>query len=281
MNQPPQHQNQQPGLEFKMHPKPQSHMDEYLAAFRLDGKVVLVSGGDSGIGRAVSIGCAKEGANVAFIYLKEDEDAEETMEYIHRQDRQCLMLKGDIGDPSFCKQAVKKVIKELGAINVLVNNAGEIHLQEKFGDITPQQLKHTFDTNIFGMFYLSQAAIPHMKAGDCIVNTASSAAYEGYESAIDYAASKGAVVAFTRSLASNLIDKKIRVNAVAPGPVWTSLVVSSMNRSEVQHFGEDTPMGRPAQPDEIAPCHIFLASNDASYMTGQVLHPNGGSIINT
>lgn len=273
-------QQQQPGVEAKMKPRPESFMNDYKAAGRLEQKVVLISGGDSGIGRAVAIGCAKEGADVAIIYLEEDGDAEETSHRIRQEGQQCLMLKGDITDPDFCKDAVRRTIAELGGLNVLVNNAGEIHTHKKFAELTVPELKRTFDTNIFGMFHLAQAALPYMRKGDAIVNTASSAAYEGYEEAIDYAASKGAVVAFTRSLALNLVGKGIRVNAVAPGPVWTPLVASSMEKSELKSFGEETPMGRAAQPDEIAPCHIFLASDDACYMTGQVLHPNGGTIIN-
>lgn len=276
---PAQHQTHQPGRETKMNPPPQSFMENYKAAGKLEGKIALVSGGDSGIGRAVCIGFAKEGADVAFIYLEEDEDARITAGHIEDEGVKALPVKGDIAQKKFCEDAVSRVVNELGGLNILVNNAAEQHIQEKLEDITEDQLRRTFDTNIFGMFYLTQAALKHMKKGDCIINTASIVAYQGHEVLLDYGATKGAVVGLTRSLSSNLVDKGIRVNAVAPGPIWTPLIPSSFAAEQVAKFGEDSPMGRAGQPDEVATSYIFLASPDASYMTGQVLHPNGGTII--
>lgn len=276
---PAQHQDHQPGDENKMHPRPQSFMENYKAAGKLEGKVALISGGDSGIGRAISIGYAKEGADVAFIYLNEDEDAQETVKHIEAEGRKALPIKGDIGNKDFCTQAVEQTVKELGGLNILVNNAAEQHVQEKLEDISEKQLRRTFDTNFFGLFFLTQAALKYLKEDDCIINTASIVAYRGHDTLLDYAATKGAIVALTRSLASNLTDKKIRVNAVAPGPIWTPLIPASFDAEKVKKFGEDSPMGRAGQPDEIAPSYIFLASQDASYITGQVIHPNGGTVI--
>ncbi|MAM35264.1 MAG: NAD(P)-dependent oxidoreductase [Micavibrio sp.] len=278
-SQPAQHQNHQPGDETEMTPKPDSFMKEYKAAGKLKGKKVLVSGGDSGIGRAVSIGCAKEGADVAFIYLDEDEDAAITAEYIEKEGRKALPIKGDIASKAFCAEAVEKTVKEFGGLNILINNAAEQHIQESLEDISEDQLRRTFDTNIFGLFFLTQAALKHLKKGDSIVNTASIVAYRGKEVLMDYAATKGAIVGLTRSLSGNLIDKGIRVNAVAPGPIWTPLIPASFEAEQVKEFGQGSPMGRPGQPDEVAPAFIFLACDDASYITGQVIHPNGGTII--
>ena len=277
---PPQHQKKQPGIESAMKPAPQSFMEDYKAAGKLEGKKALVIGGDSGIGRAVCIAFAKEGADVAFVYLEEDNDAEETENHIEMEGRQCLRLKGDIASKDFCREAVEAVIEEFGGLNILVNNAAEQHIQEELMDITEDQLKRTFSTNVFGIFYMTQAALPYLNEGDSIINTASIVAYKGHEKLIDYGATKGAVVGFTRSLASNLMDQKIRVNAVAPGPIWTPLIPSSFDAAEVKKFGQNSPMGRPGQPDEVAPCYVFLASDDATYMSGQVLHPNGGTIVN-
>ncbi|CAM3756015.1 SDR family oxidoreductase [Litorimonas haliclonae] len=276
---PAQHQSHQPGDEHEMIPPPDSFMKNYQAAGKLEGKVALISGGDSGIGRATAIGFAKEGADVAFIYLDEEEDARVTVEHIEAEGRKALAIKGDIAEKQFCNDAVAKTVSELGSLNILVNNAAEQHVQENLLDISEDQLRRTFDTNFFGLFFLSQAALPHLTEGDSIINTASIVAYRGKDVLMDYGATKGAIVGFTRSLASNLTEKKIRVNAVAPGPIWTPLIPASFNAEQVQEFGEHSPMGRAGQPDEVAPSYIFLASQDASYMTGQVIHPNGGTII--
>ncbi len=263
-----------------MSPPSQSFMESYKAAGKLENKIALVTGGDSGIGRAVCIAFAKEGANVAFIYLDEDEDAEVTERYVRAEGVECFKIKGDIGSRDFCSAAVGEVLQKFGVIDILVNNAAEQHVQNYLENITEEQLRRTFDTNIFGLFFLTQAVVPHLPEKSVIINTASIVAYQGHPKLMDYSATKGAVVAFTRSLASNLVDKKIRVNAVAPGPVWTPLIPSSFGAIEVMTFGNDAPMGRPGEADEIAPCFVFLASEDASYMTGQVLHPNGGTIVN-
>lgn len=276
---PAQEQDHQPGKEYLMQPLPESFMDNYLPAGKLKDKVVLVTGGDSGIGRAVAIGCAKEGADVAIIYLDEDRDAETTKDHVERAGRRCLMIKGDIGQKSFCTEAVEQTVKQLGGLNVLINNAAEQHEQTQLENISEDQLRRTFDTNLFSMFFLTQAALPHFKKGDSIINTTSIVAYRGHESLIDYGSTKGAILGFTRSLAANLADKGIRVNGVAPGPIWTPLIPASFDAEKVETFGQDAPMGRAGQPDEVAPAFIFLASNDASYITGQVIHPNGGTII--
>jgi NAD(P)-dependent dehydrogenase (short-subunit alcohol dehydrogenase family) len=239
-----------------------------------------VTGGDSGIGRAVCIAFAKEGADIALIYYNEHEDANETRRRVEIVGRRCITIPGDIGDEEHCETLVSDVIDEYGRLNVLVNNAAEQHPQESLEDISAQQLEQTFRTNIFAMFFLTKYALRHLKEGDCIVNTASVTAYRGSSHLLDYASTKGAIVGFTRSLAINLAPKKIRVNAVAPGPIWTPLIPSTFTEEQVKRFGADVPLGRPGQPEEVAPSYVFLASNDASYITGQVIHPNGGEIIN-
>lgn len=280
MPQPPQHQERQPGREHQMTPHPQSFMEGYKAAGKLDGKVALVTGGDSGIGRAVCIAFAKEGADVAFIYLEEESDAAETAQAVEAEGVHCLPIKGDIGDEGFCHHVVREVVDKMGGVNILVNNAAEQHVQDDLTKISAEQLKRTFETNIFGAFYMTQACLPHMQAGDAIINSTSVTAYHGNKMLIDYSATKGALVGFTRSLSASLADKGIRVNGVAPGPVWTPLIPASFEGEQVEEFGDQTPLGRVGQPDEIAPCYVFLACDDSSYMTGQVLHPNGGQVVN-
>ena len=278
---PAQTQRRQPGVESAMQPRPRAEDPSYKGSDKLAGRVALVTGGDSGIGRAVAICYAKEGADVAIVYLDEDGDAETTKERVEAIGRRCVLLRGDVGNPRFCKQAVRKTIQKLGGLDILVNNAGEQHPQESLEDITPDQLERTFRTNIFSMFYLTAAALPHLPEGKgTVINTSSVTAYRGSPTLLDYSATKGAIVAFTRSLADNLAKKKVRVNAVAPGPVWTPLIPSTFDAEKVASFGSDVPLERAAQPEEIAPSYVFLASDDASYMTGQVLHPNGGEIIN-
>jgi len=277
---PEQHQDRQPGLESEMDPKPRASDDGQDGSGKLLGRAALITGGDSGIGRAVAIAFAREGADVAVMYLDEDDDAEETRRMVEEHGVRCLLLRGDVGDPEFCKEAVDRAVEELGGLDVLVNNAGEQHPQESLDKITPEQLERTFRTNIFSMFYLTSAALPHLDKGSAIINTTSVTAYRGSPTLLDYAATKGAIVAFTRSLSSNLAERGIRVNAVAPGPVWTPLIPSTFPPEKVAKFGSDVPLKRAGEPEEIAPSYVFLASDDASFMTGQVLHPNGGEIIN-
>jgi NAD(P)-dependent dehydrogenase (short-subunit alcohol dehydrogenase family) len=280
-NKPAQHQNIKPGRTKPMDPQPEDIMRHYIGSGKFKDKVVIITGGDSGIGRAVAIGFAKEGANIGIIYLNEHEDARATKEHIEEHGRKAILISGDIGNEKFCKGAIKKIKKEFGRIDVLINNAAEQHPQKKIEAITKSQLEKTFRTNIFSMFYLTKAVMPYLKEGASIVNTASVTAYHGSAELLDYSATKGAIVAFTRSLSENLAEKKIRVNAVAPGPVWTPLIPSTFDRQKVKEFGSDVPMKRAGQPDEIAPAFIFLASDEASYITGQVIHPNGGSIVNS
>jgi len=276
----PQHQSNQPGREQAMIPHPDSFMENYKAAGKLEGRIALITGGDSGIGRAVAIAYAKEGADVAIVYLEEDDDAQITAGKIADEGRQCLTIRGDIREKAFCESVVKKVVEKFGKLNILVNNAAEQHPQKNLEDITEEQLQHTFATNIFAPIFMTQAALPYLEKGDVIINTASITAYQGHEMLIDYSATKGAMVTFTRSLSQSLVDKGIRVNAVAPGPIWTPLIPSTFSAPQVMTFGDDSPMSRPGQPDEVAPSFVFLACSDSSYMTGQVLHPNGGSVIN-
>jgi len=253
---------------------------QHMGENKLLGKAAIITGGDSGIGRAVAEAFAKEGADIAIIYLNEHEDAEETKKIIETAGRRCILISGDVGEESFCIDAVNKTAGAFGKIDILVNNAAEQHPQNSIEDITKEQLERTFKTNFFSVFYMTREAIRHFKEGSSIINTASITAYKGDELLIDYSATKGAIVSFTRSMALSLAGRNIRVNAVAPGPVWTPLIPSSFNEQEVGKFGSDTPMGRPAQPVELAQAYVFLASNGASYMTGQTIHVNGGVIVN-
>jgi NAD(P)-dependent dehydrogenase (short-subunit alcohol dehydrogenase family) len=277
---PPQSQSHQPGTESEMHPQPQDEARGYKAAGKLADKVAIVTGGDSGIGRAVAVMFAKEGADVAITYLEEHDDAARTQQLIEAQGRKCLKLDGDVGVKKACEKFVERVVKEFGKLDILVNNAGEQHESEDLTSISEDQLLRTFRTNFFGTFFMTQAALKHMREGAAIINCASITAYRGSKHLVDYASTKGAIVSFTRSLSTQLADKGIRVNGVAPGPIWTPLIPASFEAKKVGEFGQSQPLGRPGQPDEVAPCFVFLASPDSSYMTGQVLHPNGGEIIN-
>jgi NAD(P)-dependent dehydrogenase (short-subunit alcohol dehydrogenase family) len=265
--QPPQHQDHQPGIESEMTPRPKADDSKYQGSNKLRDKVALITGGDSGIGRAVSIFFAKEGADVAIMYLNEHDDANETKRLVEEQGRKCLTIPGDIGDENFCQQAVENTVKELGKLDILVNNAAE-------------QLERTFRTNIFSMFFLTKAALKHLKEGSAIINTTSVTAYKGNQQLLDYSSTKGAIVAFTRSLSKSLVEKGIRVNGVAPGPIWTPLIPATFPEEKVASFGKQVPMQRAGQPEEVAPSYVFLASDDSSYMSGQILHPNGGDVVN-
>ena len=269
-----------PGHESQLEPKPDWE-PRYAGSNRLKGKVALVTGADSGIGRAVAALYAREGADVAILYLCEHDDAAKTKKIVEKEGRKAITIAGDLGDSNFCKQAVEQTVKELGGLDILVNNAGEQHPDKDIRDITDEQLKRTFQTNIYSMFYLTQAARPHLKRGSAIVNCTSVTMYKGSEDLLDYSATKGAITAFTRSLSQNLVKDGIRVNAVAPGPIWTPLnPMGGKPPEDMKDFGKSTPMGRPGQPNEVAPAFLFLACGDSSYMTGQVLHPNGGVIVN-
>ena len=276
--QPPQEQDRQPGRETEMVPEPDFE-PRFAGSGRLEGKTALITGGDSGIGRAVSVLFAREGANVAIVYLEEDRDAKDTKALVEEDGAACLLIKGDIGSAKFCDDAVKRTVGEFGGLDVLINNAAEQHEQEDVEEISEEQMVRTFRTNFYGYVFMTQAALPHLKEGSAIVNTASITAYRGHPILVDYASTKGAVVAFTRSLSNQLADKGIRVNAVAPGPIWTPLIPASFDADSVAKFGQDTSLGRAGQPNEVAPSHLFLACDDSSYMTGQVLHPNGGEMV--
>lgn len=277
---PPQHQNRQPGLESEMEPRPIFDDPAYPSCNRLCGLRALITGGDSGIGRAIAVAFAKEGADVFILYLDEHDDAAETKRYVEEKGRRCELLAGDIGDPAFCSEAVKQCVDKLGGLDILVNNAAEQHVRDALEEISPEQVERTFRTNIFSMFYLTGAALPHLKEGSSIINSTSITAYQGHPQLMDYAATKGAIVAFTRSLAQNLSQKGIRVNAVAPGPIWTPLIPATFSAEKTAEHGSNKPMGRPGQPVEVAPSYVFLASREASYISGQVLHPNGGVVVN-
>jgi NAD(P)-dependent dehydrogenase (short-subunit alcohol dehydrogenase family) len=277
---PKQEQPRQPGRESEMKPRPQAEASAYRAAGKLNGKAAIITGGDSGIGRAVAIAFAKEGADVVVSYLNEHADAKETKRQVEEEGRRCEIIPGDIGDPKHCAAIVRQAIKAFGRLDIVINNAAEQHPQKDILKISPKQLERTFRTNIFSFFYLTQASLPHLKKGSAIVNTTSVTAYRGSPALLDYSSTKGAIVSFTRSLAHALIEKGIRVNAVSPGPIWTPLIPATFPGEKVETFGSDAPMGRSGQPSEVAPCFVFLASSDSSYITGQVLHPNGGEIVN-
>jgi NAD(P)-dependent dehydrogenase (short-subunit alcohol dehydrogenase family) len=267
--------------EEELEPRPQSNASGYSPGDKLRGKVALITGGDSGIGRATAIHYAKEGADVVIVYRKEKKDAEKTCELVQAEGRKCIAVSGDVSEESFSSQVIRKVKDEFGKLDILVNNAAEQHPQKDFEEISAEQLEETFRTNIFGYFYFARAALPLLiESKGVIINTASVTAYRGSPELVDYSATKGAIVAFTRSLSKSLAAKGVRVNGVAPGPIWTPLISSTFPPDKAANFGKDVPMGRPGQPDEVAPSFVFLASDDSSYMTGQFLHPNGGEIVN-
>ena len=278
--QPPQQQARRPGLESEMTPRPRSDDPDHRGSGKLQNKVAIITGGDSGIGRAVAIAFAREGADVAVVYLNEHADARETVALVGKEARRCLALPGDVGTPQCCLESVDRTLREFGRVDILVNNAAEQHPQDSITKISPEQLERTFRTNIFSFFYMTQAVLPHLAAGSVIINTTSVTAYKGSGHLLDYSSTKGAIVAFTRSLSESLAEQKIRVNAVAPGPIWTPLIPSTFPTEKVETFGSNVPMKRAGQPEEVAPCYVFLASGDSSYMTGQVLHPNGGTVVN-
>ncbi|NMJ41434.1 SDR family oxidoreductase [Roseomonas sp. JC162] len=279
---PPQRQARQPGHQADMMPEPRSAMEGYVGAARLADRCAVITGGDSGIGRAVAVGFAKEGADVAILYLNEDEDAEETQRLVQDAGQRCHLVRVDVGDRTACAQAIAEAAKVLGGrIDILVNNAAEQHVTQDFAEIDPEQVERTFRTNLLGVFWATRAALPFMGQGGSIINTASIVAYRGHKQLIDYAATKGGIVAFTRSLSAALLERGIRVNAVAPGPIWTPLIPASFDEEATAKHGASAPMRRAGEPDEVAPAFIFLASpRDSSYFTGQVLHPNGGNVVN-
>jgi NAD(P)-dependent dehydrogenase (short-subunit alcohol dehydrogenase family) len=277
---PAQVQERRPGHQDEMSPRPMTVDQNRRGSGKLHGKVALVSGGDSGIGRAVAVLFAREGADVAIVYLNEHKDADETVRLVTAEGRRCVKIAGDVGDEKFCGHAVEETVRQLGKLDVLINNAAEQHPQKSLEDITQEQLERTFRTNIFGYFFLTKHAMKHLKEGATIVNTTSVTAYKGSPKLLDYSATKGAIVAFTRSLSQLLAEKKIRVNGVAPGPIWTPLIPSTFPEEKVEKFGEDVPLKRAGQPEEVAPSYLFLACDDSSYMTGQILHPNGGTVVN-
>jgi NAD(P)-dependent dehydrogenase (short-subunit alcohol dehydrogenase family) len=264
-----------------MQPRPEVIRDSYRGSDKLAGKIAIITGGDSGIGRSVAVHFAREGASCAIVYLEEDKDAEETRRMVEEEGAACLLLKGDVGDEAFCADVVRTTRDRFGGLDILVNNAAEQHMATKLEDISSQQLERTFRTNFFGYFLMAKAALPHMQSGAAIINTTSVTAYRGQPTLIDYSATKGAIVAFTRSLAISVVERGIRVNGVAPGPIWTPLIPATFPPEKVEKFGKNTPMGRAGQPSEVAPCFVFLAAEDSSYMTGQIVHANGGDYIST
>ncbi|PWU14286.1 MAG: NAD(P)-dependent oxidoreductase [Verrucomicrobia bacterium] len=277
---PAQHQNRRPGREYKMRPRPKVALPEYQGSGKLAEKVALITGGDSGIGRAVAVLFAREGADIAVAYLEEHQDARETRSLVEREGRRCVLYPGNIGKEKICQRMVDDTVQQLGRLDILVNNAAEQHPQKDLTKISQEQLERTFRTNVFSMFYFAKAALRHLKPGSTIINTASVTAYRGNPQLLDYSSTKGAIVAFTRSLAKAMADKGIRVNGVAPGPIWTPLIPSTFSADKVAEFGTDVPLKRAGEPMEVAPCYVFLASTDSNYMTGQVLHPNGGEVVN-
>ena len=264
-----------------MKPRPRAEDEKHRGSGKLQDKVAIITGGDSGIGRAVAIAFAKEGADISVVYLEERKDANETKRLVEEHERKCLLIEGDVGEDDFCRKAVEQTVKEFGRLDLLVNNAAEQHPQDSIQKITEKQLERTFRTNIFSFFFMAKAAMKHLKEGAAIINTTSVTAYKGSAHLLDYSSTKGAITSFTRSLSQALADKGIRVNGVAPGPVWTPLIPSTFPAKEVETFGSDVALGRAGQPEEIAPSYVFLASDDSSYMTGQILHPNGGTIVNS
>jgi NAD(P)-dependent dehydrogenase (short-subunit alcohol dehydrogenase family) len=279
MSMPAQKQHHQPGSERKMRPQP-DYEPKYPGVGKLKDKVALITGGDSGIGRAVAVAMAREGAKIAIVYLEEHKDANETRDLVRREGTEALLLPGDVGDETLCAAAVDATIEQFGRLDILVNNAAEQHETDDIRNIQAEQIERTFRTNIFSFFYMAKHALGRMGKGGTIINTASITAYQGHKTLLDYSATKGAIVTFTRSLAEALVDEGIRVNAVAPGPIWTPLIPASFDAKKVAKHGESAPMHRPGQPNEVAPCYVFLASDDASYISGQVLHPNGGNVVN-
>jgi NAD(P)-dependent dehydrogenase (short-subunit alcohol dehydrogenase family) len=276
--QPAQKQDRQPGRESEMRPLPE-YTPKFPGVGRLKGKVALITGGDSGIGRAVAVAMAREGARIVIVYLEEHKDAEETARLVAEEGSEAIKFAGDIADESFCEQVVDDTVKSFGRLDVLVNNAAEQHEVDDVLELTAEQIERTFRTNVFSFFYLAKAALRHMKKGASILNTTSITAFRGHKTLLDYSATKGAIVSMTRSLSEALIDKGIRVNAVAPGPIWTPLIPASFDAEKTAEHGSSAPMERAGQPNEVAPCYVFLASEDASYISGQVLHPNGGSVV--
>lgn len=276
---PPQ-QQPEPGKEGEMIPRPEFRGEDYRAAGKLQGKVAIITGGDSGIGRSVAVLFAREGADVAILYLDQHQDADETRRVVEEQGRQCLTFAGDVADAAVCRKVVDDTLARFGKLDILVNNAAEQHPQERFEDITQQQWEKTFRTNVFGMFQMTQAALPHLGQGASIINTTSVTAYKGNPMLIDYSSTKGAIVGFTRALSMSLAERGIRVNGVAPGPIWTPLIPSTFDAEKVAKFGSNVPLKRPGQPDEVAPAYVYLASSDSSYVSGQVIHVNGGTVVN-
>lgn len=276
---PEQHQNKQPGDEFKMTPEPEIIRSDYRGSGKLKNKTALITGGDSGIGRSIAVHFAREGANIAIAYLNEDKDAADTKKMVEEEGTRCLLMKGDLRKEAFCKKMVQKTVDEFGSLNILVNNAAMQFPSENIEALSADNLKATFETNIYPFFYTVQEAVNYLKKGDCIINTTSVTAYRGSEHLLDYSSTKGAIVTFTRSLSSMLVEKGIRVNAVAPGPIWTPLIPATFDKKEVAKFGKDTPMKRAGQPSEVGPAYVFLASKDASYITGQFIHVNGGEMV--
>lgn len=276
---PKQHQDIQPGMEYEMNPLPIFENPSYIPSSKLNGKVTIITGGDSGIGRAISILFAEEGSDIVIVYLNEKKDAEYTKQYIESLGRRCILIEGDLKKEDFSNFIVENTIKTFGKIDILINNAAVQFPQNSILDITSEQLKNTFETNIFSFFYLTKAVLPHLKPNSSIINTSSVTAYEGHKTLIDYSSTKGAISVFTKSLALSLADQKIRVNAVAPGPIWTPLIPASFSSEEVEVFGTDVPLKRAGQPFELAPAYLYLASDDSRYVTGQIIHVNGGSMI--